>query len=245
MKAARAEQWTIDKIYYGYWIPFLCPPPLTWEPRESWRLFTTRWRPVIRVSPCNIYVVLLNFRMGMVTSILASIWKGDIMFLIDPREPYFQIPILSELRPFLQFVVNKKINQYKAICFVLSPAPWVFTRVFVLVLKWSHQRGILLEHHHCHLQFCQDLGSGINMEKSDFEPTQRGFFFYLGMLMDTIQERMYPSDPGITRFWSTAVKCLSLPKPPTKLWRELLGHMFLLEWLFSMWDWGGVYFKGN
>ena len=73
-------------------------------------------------------------------------------------------------------------------------APQVFTGVSVLVLKWSHHRGIQLLQYvddwlvaesmplllgHCHfiLQWCQDLRIVINMEKSDLELTQMAQHF--------------------------------------------------------------------
>ena len=76
----------------------------------------------------------------------------------------------------------------RALCFGLSTAPQVFTRVFALVSEWVHWRGIwlplylddwlvimelvsLLQHQEQLLQLCRDLGIIVNWEKSDFKPS--------------------------------------------------------------------------
>ena len=51
--------------------------------------------------------------METVVSVLASIQKRDIMFLRDLKDAYFQIPVHSELRSYVQFAVNERIYQLK------------------------------------------------------------------------------------------------------------------------------------
>ena len=46
---------------------------------------TKGWRPVIDLSAFTGYVTLSTFKMEMVTSILGSIRREDVMFLIDPQ----------------------------------------------------------------------------------------------------------------------------------------------------------------
>ena len=41
------------------------------------------WRSVTDISLLKIFIALSKFIMEMVVSVLASIWKGDIMFLWD------------------------------------------------------------------------------------------------------------------------------------------------------------------
>ena len=49
------------------------------------------WRPVIGLLPVNI-LAFSEYRVEKVVSVLASIWK-EIMFSIDLKDAYFQIPI--------------------------------------------------------------------------------------------------------------------------------------------------------
>ena len=66
------------------------------------------------------------------------------MFLIDLKDAYFQIPIHPESGPFLQFCLKGRAYQFRALCFGLSMASQVFTRVFALVSEWAHRSGMCL-----------------------------------------------------------------------------------------------------
>ena len=57
------------------------------------------------------------------------------MFLIDLRDAYLQIPIQLDSRLYLRITLEGKIYELKALCFGLTTAPQVLTRVFVLVLE--------------------------------------------------------------------------------------------------------------
>ena len=52
-----------------------------------------RWRPVIYLSPLNSFSQLSIFKMEIVISVVASIKKGDIMFSLNMKDAYNQIPI--------------------------------------------------------------------------------------------------------------------------------------------------------
>ena len=56
----------------------------------------------------------------------------------------FQIPIHGSSRKLLRFMSEGTVYQFKALCFGLSTAPQVFTRVFAAVSAWAHARGIRL-----------------------------------------------------------------------------------------------------
>ena len=60
-----------------------------------------RERPVVGLSPLNTIVGRAKFRLEMVLSVLAFIWNGGIMFLINLKAVYFQIPVHPESRPYL------------------------------------------------------------------------------------------------------------------------------------------------
>ena len=182
-------------------------------------------------------VTLTKFQMETVVSVLGSIRKGDWMFSID----LIQIPIPSESRPYLLFVVEGQLFQFWALCFGLFTVPQVFTSVFSLILEWVHQRGVrrlwylddwlvvaksllfLLCHRDLLLQLCQELGIIINWEKSDLEPTSR--VQYLVMVIGTSRERVFPSDARVCRFWDLVARFLLLRSPPVKMWQQLLSHM--------------------
>ena len=89
----------------------------------------------------------------------------------------------------------------------------ISTRVFSLISKWVHQQGVhllwylddwlvvaeflplLFHHRKLLLQLCQELSSVINWEKLDLEPSS--CVQYLGMVIDTSWERLFPSDTHV------------------------------------------------
>ena len=141
------------------------------------------------------------------------------------------------------FSLESCVYQFRALCFGLSTAPQVFTRVFALVSEWAHGRGVhllhyvddwpvvaqsrKLLHHQSLLQLCNDLGIVINWEKSDLQlstPLQ-----YFGMTIDTSLKRVFLLQARLVPLREVASSFLSLPSPPASMWQELLGHMASLE----------------
>ena len=101
---------------------------------------TGGWRPVIYLLSLSKFVLLMKFMREMVVPILASVRKGDFMISRDLKDAYFQISIHPKSCPFLHFVMDGMVYQFKVLCFGLSTVP----QVFALVSKWVHQRGIWL-----------------------------------------------------------------------------------------------------
>ena len=100
------------------------------------------WRPVIDLSLLNHFVDVSHFRMETIQSVLLSVRQGDWMASIDLREAYLQVPVHPESRRFLRFVAHGRAYQFTALCFGLSTAPQVFTRVMAPVSAILHSLGI-------------------------------------------------------------------------------------------------------
>ena len=99
------------------------------------------WRPVIDLSTLNCFVDVSHFQMETIQSVLLSVRQGDWMASIDLRDAYLKVPVHPESRPFLRFVSNGHVYQFKALCFVLSTAPQVFSRVMAPVSAILHSMG--------------------------------------------------------------------------------------------------------
>ena len=113
------------------------------------------------------------------------------MASIDLKDAYFQIPIHQSFGKFLRFVCQGTVYQFKVLCFGLSTAPQVFTRVFSLISSWAYTRGIQLIRYlddwliladsaskltqdlNLILSLCQELGIVVNKGKSDLEPSRQ------------------------------------------------------------------------
>ena len=102
------------------------------------------WRPVINLSHLNEFVQLTRFKMETVASVLLSVREGDFLDSLDLKDAYFQIPIHPSSRKLFRFTLEGTVYQFRALCFGLSTAPQVFTRIFVAVSAWAYSHGIRL-----------------------------------------------------------------------------------------------------
>ena len=96
------------------------------------------WRPVIDLSTLNLFVDVSHFRIETFQSVFLSVRQGDWIASIDLKEAYPPIPVHPESHPFLRFVANGQVYQFTALCFGLSTAPQVFSRVMAPVSAILH-----------------------------------------------------------------------------------------------------------
>ena len=156
------------------------------------------WRPVIDLSPLNEFIQQTPFRMETLSSVLLAVRENDFLESIDLKDVYFQVPVHPASRKLLRFVSSGKVYQFKALCFGLSTAPQVFTRVFAPVSSWAHALLRYLDdwlmlspsekqtqqHINQLLSLCRSLSIVVNTEKSDL--SQSKSVEYLGMIIDTM-----------------------------------------------------------
>ena len=209
-----------------------------------------KWRPIIDLSPLNKYIPKCPFKMETPASIRLALREKDWLTSIDLKDAYFHIPIHQSSRPYLRFVWQQTTYQFKALCFGLSTAPYVFTRIFRLVSTLAHQRGHRLYRYlddwllaaqspqevatatEFVLETCSQLGLIVNMDKSELEPTQNTIF--LGMQIDTVEFKVRPSQDRLCRL-DAALRCILKDETPTaKTYLRVMGHMASLEKLMPL-----------
>ena len=203
------------------------------------------WRPVIDLLHLNKFVQLTPFKMETVASVLLSVREGDFLASLDLKDAYFQIPIHRSSRKLLRFTSEGTVYQFQALCFGLSTAPQVFTRVFAVVSAWAHCHGIRLFRYldnwlvlssserkaeqvvQSLLSLCRTLRIVINEKKSDLVPSQTAK--YLGMTIDTEAGKVFPSLARVEKFLTVAESFCTMDAPPAQLWQVILGHLASLE----------------
>ena len=76
--------------------------------------------------------------METIQSVLLSVRQGDWVASIDLKEAYLQVPVHPDSHRFLRFVSQGNVYQFSALCFGLSTAPQVFSRVMAPVSAILH-----------------------------------------------------------------------------------------------------------
>ena len=183
------------------------------------------WKSVIDLSRLNGFVHQAQFKMETSQSILQSVRRGDWIVSIDLKNAYLQVPVHPDSRRFLHFVVDGQVYQFRALCFGLSTAPQVFTRVMAPVLLIFHRIRIrllrylddwlLLASPHQEtlqardtvLSLCRRLGIVINPQKSVLNPCQ--MVTYLGMVIASPSLRAFPSPEWIVTLLAQIAEFLS------------------------------------
>ena len=246
IKGAALEEVTLGLVVKGAVELAPLPSPgfysrlfVVWKTSGSWRL-------VIDLSHLNRFVDVSPFQMETIQSVLLSVRQGDWMASIDLKEAYLQVLVHPTSRHF-RFVFRDNVYQFKALCFGLSTAPQVFTRVMAPVSAILHSMGIcmrpylddwlvqsssresLLRDLQTVLHLCHELGIVINPQKSNLVPSQ--VVQYLGVVIDATSFRVSPSQERISKLQSTAEEFRSSASPPASLWLSLLGILSSLAHL--------------
>ena len=167
------------------------------------------WRPVIDLSTLNLRIQQTSFKMETLQSVLLSVRPGDWMVSLDFKDAYLQVPMHPDSRKFLRFMVGGKVYQFKVLCFGLSTAPHVFTRVMAPVSAILHRMGVCYRRYlddwlvqassreqvllalRTVLRLCRCLGIVVNWEKSQVIPAQQ--MVHLGVILDSTAFRASPA----------------------------------------------------
>ena len=163
------------------------------------------------------------------------------MITIDVKDTYLQIPILPRSRKFLRFMAGGRAWQFKVLCFGLSTAPQVFTRVMAPVSGFLHHQGVRMlryldnwlimassREEACRardmvLHLFQELGIVVNLEKLNLTPSQS--VVYLGIMIESQTFQASPTLSRIEKFFLIVEEFLSSRVQSAKFCRVVLGHL--------------------
>ena len=205
------------------------------------------WRPIIDLSTLNTFIVSQRFHMETPQSVLRSIRQGDWMISLDLQDAYLQVPIHPESRRYLRFTMGGVPYQFRVLCFGLTTAPQVFTRLMAPISAILHRYGIrilrylddwlilaesrttCIQARDRLLHLCEELGLQVNHRRSSLVPSQD--MTYLGMQILSVQFIAKPTETKVVNLLNIIEEFLSSPSPPAALWRRLLGHLSSLTLL--------------
>ena len=146
-----------------------------------------------------------------------------------------------------RFTMGGVPYQFRVLCFGLTTAPQVFTRLMAPISAILHCYGvrmlrylddwlILAESRDTCIQardrllrLCEELGLRVNHDKSSLVPSQT--MTYLGMQILSVRFIAKPTETRVANLLNIIEEFLSSPNPPAALWRHLLGHLSSLTLL--------------
>jgi len=174
-----------------------------------------KYRPVINLKFLNEYVQYNHFKQETFNVVLDLLEKGDFMTSVDMEQAYFHIPIHPDSQKYLKFSWNGRLYKFVCLCFGLSSAPYVFTKVLKPVFSYFRQLGIRCSYYiddsltmNKDRTACKDntitvvatlssLGFSINNKKSVLVPTQKIVFF--GFIIDTILFKVFLTEEKLEK----------------------------------------------
>ena len=169
------------------------------------------------------------------------------MISLDLQDAYLQVPVHPESCRYLRFSMGGVSYQFRVLCFGLTTAPQVFTRLMAPISAILHRYGIrmlrylvdwlilaesrttCLQARDRLLQVCVDLGLQVTLRKSSLIPSQD--MTYLGMQIQSGRFIAQPTETRVANLLKIIEEFLSSPDPPAALWRRLLGHLSSLTLL--------------
>ena len=161
------------------------------------------------------------------------------MISIDLKDAYLQVPMHPDSRKFLWFVADGQVYKFRALCFGLSTAPQVFTRVMASVSAMLHRLGIrmlqylddwlvlassreeVIRARDNVLPLCSQLGIAVNLEKSCLIPAQTAM--YLRMVLVSPSLRAFPTSKRIATLQTQIAKISFLQSVKRHLLASSLG----------------------
>ena len=189
----------------------------------------------------NCFVQQTHFKMETNQLVLRAVRRGDWMISIDLKDAYLQVPVHPDSHHFLWFVDGGQVYQFKALCFGLSTAPQVFTRLMASVSVLLHDLDVWILRYlddwlvlassrmkalwarDVVLNLCQQLGIMGNLAKSHLNPSRTAT--YVGMSIESPSLRAFPSQERVLTLWSQLTEFLSCRQQDVVAWRSLLGRL--------------------
>lgn len=155
------------------------------------------YRFILNLKSLNRFIIQEHFKMEDIRTACKLLSYDSYMATIDLKEAYFLVPVHKSFRKYLRFRFENTLYEFVSLCFGQSSAPYCFTKLMKPVLTYLRTNGHTLVGYLDDIwitgnsfssclnsvktvaNILESLGFVINMEKSNFTPTQNCKFLGL------------------------------------------------------------------
>lgn len=99
------------------------------------------FRLIINLKPLNEFIENEHFKMEDYRTAMNLVQKGTYFGSIDLKDAYYLIPIHESSQKYLRFKWKGRLFEFKCMCFGLSVAPRIFTKVMKPVISYLRRQG--------------------------------------------------------------------------------------------------------
>lgn len=101
-----------------------------------------KFRPVINLKRLNKFIEYHHFKMENIETVLNSIKRNSYFVNLDLQNAYFSLSIHKSYRKYLKFEWRHKLYQFNCLCFGISSAPRVFSKLMKVIFAHIRRMGI-------------------------------------------------------------------------------------------------------
>lgn len=101
-------------------------------------------RLMINLKKFNEFLPVEHFKIEDYRTVCYLMQRNSFMAVVDSRDAYHSVPIYKQHRKFLRFSWDGQLYQYNCLCFGLSLAPRVFTKILKPLLSHLRSHGVVI-----------------------------------------------------------------------------------------------------
>ena len=102
------------------------------------------YRPVVNLKNLNWYIPYEHFKMEGLFLLKEILQKNDYMCKIDLKDAYFAVPLHSSSQKHIRLKWKGNVYQFLCLCFGLSSAPRVFTKLMKILISVMRKLNVRL-----------------------------------------------------------------------------------------------------
>ena len=102
------------------------------------------YRPVVNLKNLNWYIPYEHFKMEGLFLLKEILQKNDYMYKIDLKDAYFAVSLHSSSQKHIRLKWKGNVYQFLCLCFGLSSAPRVFTKLMKILISVMRKLNVRL-----------------------------------------------------------------------------------------------------